>query len=255
VRALWESRTSAPSLHATSRPTCMEHDDRVALPWPSSTLLAHGVCGSERPPRSSQPLTTKPHHQAFIVPGPIAGQQAASHGGVSRLPPEVARPSEMVPGRLTQSPPSPNVTAATTKVPPSHVSLPSEDSPDTMLAVGGILPLWHTHGSVSTVTATKAPPPCSHVEELQADQAHLPSSSTFSKPVCLPLPLRNQVTTTSYTAAWDTQSSASTVPPSYEAAEDDRMPVLDWITTSTPSTTNIASQVITRSSASCSYLS
>jgi hypothetical protein len=143
----------------------MDHGDQMALPRASSMPPARGVSGSECPPRPSQPLTTKPRRrQAFIVPGPIPGQQAACPGGISRQLATVARPSDVVTGRLAQPPPGPNFTAAATKVSPSHVLLPIQDS----------LPLWHTHGSVSTTTATKAPPPCSHIEELQAHQAHLP---------------------------------------------------------------------------------
>jgi hypothetical protein len=167
----------------------MDHDDRVALPRASSTPPAHGVSDSERPPRLSQPLTTKPRRRAFIVPGPIPGQQVASLGGISRKPSEVARPSYVVPGRLAQPPPHPTA------------SLPCQDD---------VLP------------------PCSRVEELQAGQAHLPSPSTFSKPARLPSPLRNQVpTTASYAAACDIRSSASMDPLGYEITRDDRMPVFD----------------------------
>jgi hypothetical protein len=53
-----------------------------------------------------------------------------------------------------------------------------------------------------------------------------------------------QVPPTSYAAAWNTRSSASTLPLSYEATEDDRMLVFDWTPTTMPSTANIASQII-----------
>jgi hypothetical protein len=123
--------------------------------------------------------------------------------------------------------------------------IPGQDSHDAALVAGDVLPLWQSQGSVSTAAATtKAPPPCSRIEHLRAGLTHLPSPSSLSKPCCLPSLSWYQVPLTSYAATWDTRSSASMLPPSYEAIEDDRVPVFDWTLSSTPSTANIASQVI-----------
>jgi hypothetical protein len=131
--------------------------------------------------------------------------------------------------------PCPN-TAAPDKTPchpfiiPSRVHVPGQDSRDTVLASGNVLPPLHPHSqaSVSTAAATMAPPSFSHVEDLRAGLAHFPS------------PSRYQVPPTSYTATWDTRCSASTLPLGYEATGDDqsltRMPVLT--PTPTPSTAN-----------------
>jgi hypothetical protein len=83
----------------------MDHDDRVALPRASSAPPARGISGSECPPRPSQPLTTKPHRQAFVVLGPILGQQAASPGSPLRWPVPATWCLAGSPNRLLTQPP------------------------------------------------------------------------------------------------------------------------------------------------------
>jgi hypothetical protein len=86
--------------------------------------------------------------------------------------------------RLAQSPPG-SISTTTTKAPPPHGSLhslPNQDLCDVTLAVNGVLPLWHSHGTISATTATKTPPPWGCVEDIRAGLTHLASPWSLSMP-------------------------------------------------------------------------
>jgi hypothetical protein len=117
--------------------------------------------------------------------------RAPDHGDWVALP-----RASFVPPAHGERPPRLNLSASDKTrrrrfVVPSRVHLPpvpGQDSRNAALVAGGVLPPWQSQGSVSTATAaTKTLPPCSH---------------------------QDRVPPTSYAAAWDTRSSASTLPPS-----------------------------------------